>query len=261
MRPGHVSVIVGGSRGIGRAVAHELAARGGNTVVIARDRGRIDAALAALPPPAQGHHVGRALDISSPDDMDEMARLCRREFGRVDLLVVSAVVAGYEEHSGLLPPQVRDMPLSVWQRALDVNLHGAFLANRAVLPLMIAQGSGDILNIGSALSPHGMKGQPHAAAYSATKYALAGFTHALAAEVVDLGVRVNIVFPGAVLTPLIEGTAIAAPFGGHISAQQAAQAIVRLLQFSADCQPLDPHILPMPGGGASISAYGERHGA
>src|SRR4029078_3208155 len=114
-----------------------------------------------------GRHVGRLLDVSKPTDMDEMSRSCRQEFGHVDILVVSVVVAGYDDASGQMPPQVRDLPLAAWRHAVDVNLHGAFLANRAILPLMIERGEGEILNIGSSLTPRGMKGRAHAAAYYA----------------------------------------------------------------------------------------------
>jgi hypothetical protein len=72
---------------------------------------------------------------------------------------------------------------------------------------------------------------------------------------------VNVVFPGTVMTPLIDGTALAGAFGGHISAEHMAHAIVRLLEFPTDCEPMDPHILPMPGGGSSIPTSGARHGA
>jgi 2-hydroxycyclohexanecarboxyl-CoA dehydrogenase len=248
MRAGHVSIIVGASRGIGQAVARVLAARGGNVIVVGRNPRRVAETVEILTELGPGRHIGRALDISSPGDMAEMEQVCRQHYGRVDLLVVSAVVAGFEEAASL-PPQVRDLPLTAWRHAIDVNLHGVFLANRAVLPLMIEQGAGEILNIGSSLTPHGMKGRAHAAAYSATKFALAAFTRCLAAEVIEAGIRVNTVFPGTVETPLIEGTALASAFGGRIAVDNFADAIVRLLDFPADCKPSDPYILPLPRSG------------
>jgi 3-oxoacyl-[acyl-carrier protein] reductase len=259
MRPAHVSIIVGGSRGIGRAIAGALAARGGNVFVVGRSMARVHETVNELTALGFGEHLGRVLDVADPNDMSEMAAVCAAKFGRVDLLVVSAAVSGYEQIAQL-PPQVLDLPLAAWRKAIDVNLHGVFLANRAVLPLMIRQGEGDILNIGSALTPHGMRGRALASAYSATKFALATFTQCLASEVSEHGVRVNTVFPGAVLTPLIEGTALAAPFGGHISPESFARAVVQLLEFPYDCIPSDPHILPMPGSGPTGPSRGAGNG-
>jgi len=260
MRQGHVSIIVGGSRGIGQAIARALAARGGNVFVIGRNRQRVDETVGGLAARGIGQHIGRVLDASDPDDMSEMAAVCSQKFGRVDLLVFSAAVSGLEDISKI-PPQLMDLPFAGWRKALEVNLHGVFLANKAVLPLMIAQGEGDILNIGSALTPRGMRGRALAAGYSATKFALAAFTHCLAAEVSEHGIRVNVVFPGPIGTPLIEGTTLAGAFGGQVSAEHFAQAVVRLLELPADCLPADPHILPMMGRSPAVGSRGARHGA
>jgi NAD(P)-dependent dehydrogenase (short-subunit alcohol dehydrogenase family) len=260
MRQGHVSIIVGGSRGIGQAIARALAARGGNVLVIGRDRQRIGETVGGLATLGTGQHFGRALDTSDPGDMSEMAAFCEEKFGRADLLVFSAAVSGYEDISKI-PPQMLDLPFAAWRKALDVNLHGAFLANRAVLPLMVRQGEGDILNIGSALTPRGMRGRAHAAAYSATKFALTAFTHCLASEMSEHGIRVNVAFPGPIGTPLIEGTALASDFGGQITVEHFAQAMVRLLEFSTDCMPADPLVLPMRGGGLAARSRGATRGA
>jgi NAD(P)-dependent dehydrogenase (short-subunit alcohol dehydrogenase family) len=246
MRQGHVSIIIGGSRGIGQALARALASRGGSVFVIGRNAERINATVKDLGSLGSGQHIGRALDASAPDDMNEMAAVCADKYGRVDLLVFSAVTSA-KDGASQLPPQILDLPIADWGKALNVNLHGAFLANKAVLPLMIRQGGGDILNVGSALTRRGMRGRAHAAAYAATKFALAAFTHSLASEVREHGVRVNIVFPGTVSTPLIERTALAVEFEGQMTAEHFAQALIDLLQLPADCMPADPHILPMIG--------------
>jgi len=260
MRQGHVSIIVGGSRGIGQAVARAVAARGGNVFVIGRNRQRIDETIQELTALGTGQHIGRVLDVSVPDDMSEMAAVCAEIYGRVDLLVFSAVVSGDEDISQL-PPQMLDLPFADWRKALDVNLHGAFLANRAVLPLMIRQGEGEILNIGSALTPHGMRGRAHAVAYSATKFALTAFTHCLASEVSEHGVRVNVVFPGPVGTPLIERTPLAIEFGGQMTADHFAQTVLDLLELPVDCVPADPYILPMMGSTSTVQSRGAARGA
>ena len=160
MRQGHVSIIVGGSRGIGQAIARALAARGGNVFVIGRNRERVDATLKDLEALGAGRHIGRVLDAAVPDDMAQMAAVCTRN-------VWTRRPSGFfRRRHGLrrdqpITPQMLDLPLVAWRKALDVNLHGVFLANKAVLPLMVRQGEGDIINIGSALTRHGMRGRAH----------------------------------------------------------------------------------------------------
>jgi 3-oxoacyl-[acyl-carrier protein] reductase len=246
VRAGHVSVIVGGSQGIGRALAVALARRGGSVVAVGRNRERLAATLAELRRSGPGVHTVEALDVSVPGQMDALAAACGRDYGHVDLLVVSAAVAGYETEAGRLPPSTRDLPLAAWQRALDVNLHGVFLANRAFLPMMLARGAGDILNIGSALTPHGMRGKALAPGYSASKFAVAAFTRALAAETAETGVRVNALFPGTVDTPLIAGTMLDKAFGGRIRVESFAESVIAFLQAGEGAFVPDPYILPMP---------------
>jgi NAD(P)-dependent dehydrogenase (short-subunit alcohol dehydrogenase family) len=259
MRRGHVSIIVGGSRGIGQALGRALAARGGSVFVIGRNIQRINDTVKDLGSLGSGKHIGRALDASAPDDMTEMVAVCAENYGRIDLLVFSAI-ASAEDNASQLPLQVLDLPIAAWRKALDVNLHGAFLANQAVLPLMIRQGGGDILNVGSALRRRGMRGRAHAAAYAATKFALAAFTHSLASEVSEHGVRVNVVFPGPVRTPLIERTPLAIEFGGQMTAEHFVLALLDLLEFPVDCVPADPYILPMMGGLSTVSSRGAASG-
>ena len=239
---GDVSVIVGASSGIGRALARALARRDGSVVGIGRNSERLADTLAELRQCGpNGKHRCYALDVSVEDDMRRLAGECAAHYGAVDLLVVSAAVSGYEG----LPPATRDLPLAAWQRAIDVNLHGPFLANRAFLPMMLERGQGDILNICSSTTPHGLRGRPLVPGYSASKFALAAFTQALADEVAGSGVRVNALFPGAVDTPLIAGTALASAYGGSIDPDNLAEAIVRLLQVTEGASTPDPHMLPM----------------
>jgi NAD(P)-dependent dehydrogenase (short-subunit alcohol dehydrogenase family) len=255
MRGGHVSVIVGGSQGIGRALGVALARRGGSVLAVGRHGERLAATLAELREagPA-GKHSAERFDVAIPGDMAGLAGLCKSEYGHVDLLVVSAAVAGYESEEGRLPPATRDLPLAAWQRAIDVNLHGVFLADRAFLPMMLARGAGDILNICSALTRHGQRGQALAPGYSASKFAVAAFTRALAAETAESGVRVNALFPGTVDTQLIAGTVLDKAFGGKIAAENFAAAVIELLEATEGSVLPDPHILPMPADRRSMEA-------
>src|SRR5579862_412791 len=96
MRPGHVSVIVGASQGIGRAVGRLLARRGGSVVAVARNRERLAATLAELQECGSGDHLVFALDVSVAADMRALAAACTEHYRSIDLLVVSAATAGYD---------------------------------------------------------------------------------------------------------------------------------------------------------------------
>lgn len=237
---GKVAVVTGATSGIGRALALALAKRGDVVVGIGRNPDR----LAALKSDLGSPHRVLSLDVASPGDMAELATILA-EIGRVDLLVASAVL-GRTGGESALPPRARDLPLADWQAMMDVNLHGVFLANQAVLPLMRAAEDGDIVNIGSAITPHGQKGQALALAYSATKFALTAYGHALAEELSSEGIRIHTILPGTVDTPLIAGTALGASFGGSMSPENFATALLGLVDLGQDVLVPDPYILPVP---------------
>lgn len=240
-----VSVVTGASSGIGRAMALALAARGDLVLAIGRSPEKL-AVLSdemAAAGPSRDHQV-LALDVSNPGDMDGLAARLD-EIGRVDLLVCSAAV-GRGLGGRTLPPPTAELPLEHWQAMIDVNLNGIFLANKAVLPLMTARGDGDIVNIGSSTTPKGLRGTALAPGYAATKFALAAFTQALAAEVGREGVRVRTIFPGPVETPLIADTLLDGPFGGRMSDESFTQSVLGLVQLGRDMDLPDPHLLPVP---------------
>lgn len=246
-RPGRpVSVVTGGSSGIGRALALALAARGDRVVVVGRDPGRLadtaTALAAAAPPGTPADAILLALDVARPQDMAAL-RESLQALGRVDLLIASAALG---QAGAGLPPPTRDLALADWQAMLDVNLHGVFLANMAVAGMMRAAGEGDIVNIGSSTTPRGLRGTALAPAYSATKAALAGYGRALAAELAPEGVRVRTVFPGPVETPLIAGTLLDGPFGGRMQDAGFAAALLGLIDLGRRMVLPDPHFLPVP---------------
>jgi 3-oxoacyl-[acyl-carrier protein] reductase len=245
-----VCVVTGGSSGIGRAISIALAQRGCSVIVVGRTPARIDETLAAMaqaqPTGAGADHAGFALDVSSPAEMNRLSEVCASRYGRVDALIASAGIGRASETLSRLPRPTTQLTISEWQSVIDVNLHGIYLSNMAVLPLMLAQGSGDILNVCSSTTPRGLRGRPMAQAYSASKFAVAAYTEALANEVEDSGVRVSAVFPGPVKTSLIESTALHGPFGGWIEAEDFAQQILGLLDLQPELRGAQPHILPMP---------------
>lgn len=263
MTPAPVGVVTGASSGIGRALALGHARRGGRVVAVGRDAARLETLAQALQEAnPDARHLTLQLDVSDPADMDALRREVEA-LGRVDLLIASAAV-GRGLGGRALPPPTAELPPEHWQAMIDVNLTGAFLANRAVIPMMRAQGDGDIVNIGSSTTPHGLRGTALAPGYAATKFALAEMGRQLAAEMEDEGVRVRTIFPGPVETPLIADTLLDGPFGGRVGADGFSDAVFGLIELGRRMVLPDPHILPMPmrrrRKGAEASLKGAKDG-
>ena len=179
---GRTALVTGGSRGIGRAIAAELA-KAGAQVVIGYRSGAEDAEGVA------GEIGGRAVqaDVSDPEDAKRLVD----EAGEVDVLVNNAGVT----RDGLLARMSDDD----WRTVLDTNLGGTFNTCRAVTRGMMKRRSGAIVNVSSVVGLHGNPGQTN---YSASKAGVIGFTKALARELGSRGVRANVVAPGYVSTRL-----------------------------------------------------------
>jgi 3-oxoacyl-[acyl-carrier protein] reductase len=239
-----VVIITGGSSGIGQAVSLALVDEGYHVVVVGRNPERIEQTL-ALSEDSGIEHLGLSLDVTQEDDMNRMAAATVEAFGRIDVLVASAGAGRSTNATRLMPYPTAELPLSEWKAVLDVNLRGIFLSNRAVLPQMISQGSGQIINICSSTTPKGLRGEPYSPAYCASKFGVVGLTESLAQEVASHGIRVQAVFPGMVRTPLVADTAIARRYGGNISAEEFATSIVYLVNEEPDTMSVHPHVLPL----------------
>lgn len=198
---GRVAIVTGGSGGIGRAVTLALARRGCSVAVVDRDAARIRevcdlvAALGngqgAAPPT-----LGLTLDVTDEAAMQEMAGRVVETLGRIDILVTCAGILRYP---GSLPKPMVQLAEHEWDAVIDVNLKGVFLSNRAVLPAMMQQRSGTIINVSST---SGRQGRAHDSAYCASKFGVIGLTESLAEEVRPHGIRAQTVLPDAVDTPL-----------------------------------------------------------
>jgi 2-dehydro-3-deoxy-L-rhamnonate dehydrogenase (NAD+) len=178
-----VAIVTGGASGIGAGIAARLAADGARVSLWDRD----EAALAGA---AAAHKA--AVDVTDADAVARAAADTEAALGRVDILVASAGITGPNL-------SVRDYPVAEWDRVIDVNLNGVFYCNRAVVPHMLRNGYGRIVNIASIA---GKEGNPNAAAYSASKAGVIGLTKSLGKELARTDIRVNCVTPAAVRTPL-----------------------------------------------------------
>jgi 3-oxoacyl-[acyl-carrier protein] reductase len=187
---GRVAVVTGAGAGIGRAIALGLAEAGAHVVCADLDGGRAERVAAE----AGNEAIGLAADVSSEPDVVAMVDRAVATFDRIDVLVNNA---------GMFPKlRIVDMPVELWDRVLAVNLRGAFLCSRAVIPIMAARGGGRIINISSGLGERGTAG---AAAYSASKAGISTFTKVLHQETADLGIKSVAVAPGLTDTALMRG--------------------------------------------------------
>jgi NAD(P)-dependent dehydrogenase (short-subunit alcohol dehydrogenase family) len=186
---GTVSVITGGGRGIGRALAQALSAAGAAVGLIARSRDEL-AETVRLVAAAGGTAAAARADITDQQAVMEAVDTLRRKLGPADLLVNNAGTSGPFGDAW-------EVDAGDWWRAVEVNLRGVFLCSRAVLPTMTAQGAGRIVNI---TSEAGVSRWPQVSAYSVSKAAVIKFTENLAAEAGRHGIRAFSVHPG--LTPI-----------------------------------------------------------
>jgi NAD(P)-dependent dehydrogenase (short-subunit alcohol dehydrogenase family) len=243
-----VAIVTGGSRGIGRATCLALAQQGFSVVVVGTNCERIEQTLNLINDnckPSQASHLGLALDVRQEADMEEMAKQAVAHFGQIDLLVASAGLGKKFRSDRSLPRPTTELSLEEWHDLLEVNLTGMFLSNRAVLPTMISQASGQIVNICSSTTPYGLRGEPYAPAYCASKFGVVGLTESLAEEVRPYGICVQAVFPGLVETGMIAKTALARRYGGLLTVEDVAEIIVYLTQQPADSVIVHPHLLPV----------------
>ncbi len=187
---GQAAIITGGASGIGLACAERLAAEGARLALWDANKAGLDAARAHL-----GDEIlTTVLDVTDADAVARAADAVFAHFGRVDILVASAGISGPNT-------TVWEYSVADWRRVIDINLHGVFHCNRAVVPHMQRHDYGRIVNIASIA---GKEGNPNAAAYSASKAAVIGLTKSLGKELAKTGIRVNCVTPAAVRTAIFE---------------------------------------------------------
>jgi 3-hydroxybutyrate dehydrogenase len=184
-----VAVITGAASGIGFEISRTFAKEGASVAAVDLDGKAAVAAAASLGPSA----LGLAMDVSSEEQVQAgMSRVIER-FGRIDILVCSAGIQ-------VISP-LESLSFAEWRRVLAVHLDGAFLTTRATLTQMYRQGGGSIIYIGSV---HSKEASVLKAPYVAAKHGLIGLAKVVAKEGGTRGVRVNVICPGFVRTPLVE---------------------------------------------------------
>jgi NAD(P)-dependent dehydrogenase (short-subunit alcohol dehydrogenase family) len=190
---GRHAVVTGGGSGIGAATAATLLRAGARVTLMGRDAARLDVQRASL---GGAENVACAsVDVTDEAAVHAAFAQAVAGFGTVDILVNNAGQAQAAPFA--------QTDLALWRRMLDVNLTGAFLCTRAVLPAMLAQKHGRVVNVASTA---GQVGYPYVAAYCASKHGVIGMTRALALEVATQGVTINAVCPGYTETELLQAS-------------------------------------------------------
>lgn len=188
---GRHALVTGGAKGIGAAISLELARLGANLSLLGRDAAALSDHAARIEAEHGVRAEGIRCDVSEEDQVEAAVAEATRAFGTVYVLVNNAGVSG--------PGRVHETDRATWDRMLAVNLTGAFLMCRAVLPFMLKAGGGRIVNIASTSALKAYKG---IAAYIASKHGLIGLTRAAALETAKHGITVNAVCPGYTDTPM-----------------------------------------------------------
>jgi NAD(P)-dependent dehydrogenase (short-subunit alcohol dehydrogenase family) len=188
---GQVSVITGAGRGIGAAIARQLAALGATAVLLGRTKSTLDATARAIVD-AGGKTEVIPCDVTVLHQLEYAAARVDSTFGRLDILVNNAGIGGFNETLHSLPPEE-------WDRILNTNLRGVYYAIRTFVPLMIRAYSGHIINISSLAGKNAL---PNGAAYAASKWGLNGLTYSVAEELRVHNVRASVICLGSVDTEL-----------------------------------------------------------
>jgi short-subunit dehydrogenase len=187
---GTAGIVTGASSGIGAQLARDVAARGMRVALLARRGDRLEALAAAIRA-AGGEAVAIPCDVAERGSVEAAVQTAAERHGRIDLLVNSA---GYGRHVLFKDHDVADI-----ERMVRTNVLGTVYTIKAALPIMRARGRGWIVNLSSVA---GKLGQPDEAAYSATKFAVAGLSEGLSYELAPLGIHVMTVYPALVRTEM-----------------------------------------------------------
>ncbi len=224
-----VALITGSSRGIGKACAEALASLGWSVCINCVERTDLARVFCEQLRASGANAIWVQADVSDPDAVAAMVSRTEKELGRITLLVNNAGIAKQQ--------MFQDIDRGTWDRIFAVNLGGCFNTIQAVLPSMLHEHSGCIINMSSIWGRHGASCE---VAYSSSKHAIIGLTRSLAAELAPSGIRVNAIAPGVIETDMVQVLgqdtlrmlAEEIPLGHLGSASDVSHAVCYLAQAS-----------------------------
>ncbi|MFN7952007.1 MAG: SDR family oxidoreductase [bacterium] len=231
-----VIIVTGGTGGIGRATCRGIVAEGGRVTVADVSAERAQELVDEL---GAERALAFAYDARSETENQALVQATLTRFGRLDGLVAAA---GILRKRGTPPKPVAQITVEEWDDVIAINLKGTFLSNRAVLPTLVAQHSGSIVNVSSV---SGLVGRAHDGAYCASKFGVVGLSQVLAEEVRRDGVRVQVICPHAIDTPMWEQNHPVPKPGDALPPERVGELIVALLALPADTTLLNVQIAPL----------------
>ena len=227
---GKTAIVTGASSGIGEAVARRFAQAGANVVIAARRMERLETLAKEL-----GANVTPiAADCAREDQVERLFAETVARYGRLDLLVANAGIAD--------STPIEDLSLERWQHVMDANLTSTFLCSRAAFQKMKAQNGGRIIIVGSISARVPRNTSP---AYTASKFAVDGLTHALALDGRQYGITAGVLHPGSTITELAPGMKDKAPSSASMDADNVAEVITCMAAMPASVNVFETVMLPI----------------
>jgi 3-oxoacyl-[acyl-carrier protein] reductase len=228
---GKVAIVTGAGRGIGKAVSVSLAKAGCRVVLAARTREQIEAVQKKILSQG-GDALAIPTDLTADEDIQRLVEESQAKWGAVDILINNA---GWGKRAPVVGASLTD-----WDQTFRLNLRAPMVLAKALLPNMIAKREGAVINIGSV---SGKTGEANGAAYSASKFGLIGFTQSLYEEVREHSIKVAVILPGFVDTPLIPPNR-QLDRSKMIQADDIAQTVLFVLTSPATCCPVEIMVRP-----------------
>lgn len=213
----HVAIITGASSGIGRAAALALASSGASVSLAARSKQNLEIVAHDLTTRG-GQVLTIPTDVGHEAQVENLVARTHAHFGRLDILITSAGGASF---GPIIESRTED-----WDTMMNINLRGTYLCCKHTLKVMIPQGRGHILNVLSIASQAIL---PGSTGYTASKFGALGLTKVIAAEVRSLGIKVTAVIPGAVDTPLWDGSGSTLDRSKMLSPADVADAMLHII--------------------------------
>ncbi|HEX9271483.1 MAG TPA: SDR family NAD(P)-dependent oxidoreductase [Candidatus Binatia bacterium] len=226
-----VALVTGAGRGIGKAVSVSLAKAGCRVVLAARTREQIEAVQKEILSQG-GDALAIPTDLTADEDIQRLVEASQSKWGAADILINNA---GWGKRAPVVGASLTD-----WDQTFRLNLRAPMVLAKALLPNMIAKREGAVINIGSV---SGKTGEANGAAYSASKFGLIGFTQSLYEEVREHSIKVAVILPGFVDTPLIPPNR-QLDRSKMIQADDIAQTVLFVLTSPATCCPVEITVRP-----------------
>ncbi|MBI4526226.1 MAG: SDR family oxidoreductase [Deltaproteobacteria bacterium] len=228
---GQVSIVTGASRGIGRAIALVLGESGSRVVLASRSEPELTTVREEIRKKG-GDALVMVSDLTREDDLRKLVNGTLQEWGRIDYLINNA---GWGKHAPVAKARLED-----WDRTFQTNLRAPMILSQLVLPILIEQKAGAIVNISSI---SGKTGQAESSAYSASKFGLIGFSQSLFEEVREYGIKVATILPGYVDTPMIPPVR-RLDRSKMIRPEDIAHTVLFILTSPASCCPVEITVRP-----------------